>query len=65
MMPTPTITHRTPRRLSGLTPKGQATVALIAICDHWDRLSPAQRREVAGLVERLSVAMRREPLPAA
>ena len=60
MMPTPTITNRTPRRLSGLTGKGRATVALLAIRDHWELLTPAQRRAVDELLGRLSVAMRRE-----
>ena len=60
MMPTPTTTKSTARGLSGLTGKGRAAVALIAIRDHWDSLSPSQRHEVAGLVERLGVALRRE-----
>jgi len=64
-MLSPTIAYRTTRRLSGLTGKGHAAVLLIAVRDQWDSLSPAQRHEVAGLVERLAVALRREPLPAA
>jgi len=64
-MLSPTLAHRTTRRISGLTGKGHATVLLIAIRDQWELLSPSQRHEVAGLVERLAVALRREPLPAA
>jgi len=64
-MLSPTIAHRTTRRLSGLTGKGDVAVALIAVRDTWELLSPSQRHEVAGLVERLAVALRREPLPAA
>ena len=65
MMPTPTIEQFTRRALSGLTTKGRATVALIAVRDQWEQLSPAQRHEVAALLERLSAAMRLEPLSAA
>jgi len=43
-----------------LTPKGRATVALIAVRDRWGNLSPSQQAECAELLERLSVAMRRE-----
>ena len=57
-MPTPTATNRTLRRLSGLTTKGRAAVALIALRDQWELLSPSQRRECAELLGRLSVAMR-------
>ena len=59
-MRTPTTPHPTTRRLSGLTPKGRATVALIAVRDRWEQLSPSQQAEVADLVERLGVALRRE-----
>jgi len=66
MQTTPTALKDTPRRgLSGLTGKGRATVALLAIRDHWELLTPAQRRAVDELLGRLSVAMRREPLSAA
>jgi hypothetical protein len=43
-----------------LTTKGKATVVLIRIRESWDSLTPDQRAEVADLVARLSVAMRRE-----
>jgi len=59
-MLSPTIAHRTTRRLSGLTPKGHATVALIAIRDGWEQLTPSQRQEATELLERLAVALRRE-----
>jgi len=60
-MHTPTIAHRTTRRrLSGLTPKGTATVSLIAVRDTWDTLTPSQRHEATELLERLAVALRRE-----
>jgi len=65
MQTTPTITNRTTRRLSGLTGKGHAAVLLIRVRDGWAALSPGQRQEVAELLERLRVAMRREPLSAA
>jgi len=65
-MLSPTALKGTTRRgLSGLTPKGRAAVALIAVRDTWEQLSPAQRQEVAELLERLSAALRPEPLPAA
>jgi len=51
------------RRLSGLTPKGRATVALIAVRDRWELLSPSQQAECAELLGRLSVALRRETCP--
>ena len=61
-MPTPTTPHPTTRRrLSGLTPKGRATVALLAVRDRWDSLSPSQQAECAELLGRLSVALRGEP----
>ena len=59
-MPTPTINKPTRIRLSGLTPKGHATVALIAIRDGWEQLTPSQRHEATELLERLNVALRRE-----
>jgi len=43
-----------------LTPKGRAAVALIAVRDGWADLSPSQQAECGDLVERLSVALRRE-----
>jgi len=51
---------QTARRLSGLTGKGHATVLLIAIRDQWELLSPSQQAECSALLERLSVALRRE-----
>jgi hypothetical protein len=59
-MTTPTATDPTTRPVSGLTPKGRATVVLIRIRESWDSLTPDQRAEVAELVARLSVAMRNE-----
>ena len=44
----------------GLTTKGKATVLLMQVRDRWDTFSPSQRAEVAELVDRLSVALRRE-----
>jgi len=61
MMFSPTTSKSTAtRRLSGLTPKGDAAVALIAVRDTWDLLSPSQQADVADLVERLAGALRRE-----
>jgi len=60
MQTTPTTTQSITRRLSGLTGKGHAAVLLIAVRDHWDSLSPSQRQEVAEILERLAVAMRRQ-----
>ena len=60
-MPTPTITDRTTTRPAvGLTTKGRATVLLIRVRGNWEQFTPDQRAEVADLVVRLSVAMRRE-----
>jgi hypothetical protein len=60
-MPTPTTTDRTTTRpVVGLTGKGRATVVLIRARDNWETFTPDQRAEVADLVARLSVAMRRE-----
>ena len=61
MQTNPTIAQSISRRgLSGLTVKGRATVALLAVRDHWELLTPSQQSEVADLVERLNVALRRE-----
>jgi hypothetical protein len=46
-----------------LTTKGKATVLLIRVRESWDSLTPDQRAEVAELIVRLSVAMRREKFP--
>jgi len=43
-----------------LTSKGHAAVALIRVRDGWADLSPSQQAECAELLERLSMAMRRE-----
>ena len=43
-----------------LTPKGRAAVLLIAVRDRWDTLTPSQQQECADILERLSVALRRE-----
>ena len=59
-MPTPTITHRTTRRLGALTGKGNATALLIRVRDRWEQLSPSQQAECADLLERLAIALRRE-----
>jgi len=53
------------RRLSGLTGTGHAAVLLIAVRDRWELLSPSQQAECGVLLGRLSVALRRELLPAA
>jgi hypothetical protein len=50
----------TARPAVGLTTKGRATVVLIRVRESWDSLTPDRRAEVAELVARLSVAMRRE-----
>jgi len=68
-MHTPAATNRTTRRgLSGLTPKGRATVALVAVRDQWELLSPSQQAECSALLGRLRVAMRpantASPVPA-
>jgi hypothetical protein len=63
-MPTPTDQKSTTRPVSGLTGKGRATVVLIRVRESWDSLTPDQRAEVAELVARLSVAMRREQMSA-
>ena len=51
-----------------LTPKGRATVALIAVRDRWGNLSPSQQAECAELLGRLNVALRAantaSPVPA-
>jgi hypothetical protein len=44
----------------GLTPKGRAYAALLAVRDRWDSLSDDQRAEVADLVAQLAAALRRE-----
>ena len=54
------MSHTVTRRLGGLTAKGTATVALISVRDRWEQLSPSQQAECAELLERLSVAIRRE-----
>ncbi len=43
-----------------LTAKGKAHVLLTKVRDNWETFTPEQRAEVAGLVARLSVAMRQE-----
>jgi len=60
MQTAPTTTKSTARGLSGLTLKGTATVALVAVRDRWEQLSSSQQHECADLVERLSAALRRE-----
>jgi hypothetical protein len=60
-MESPTVIDRTTRPVSGLTPKGRATVVLIRVRDNWGQFTPEQQAEVADLVARLSVATRREP----
>ena len=52
-----------------VTDKGCVYLALAAVRDRWDTLTPDQRAEAAELVDRLSKALRREdpkprrPLP--
>jgi hypothetical protein len=58
--PSPTTDDHTTRPALGLTGKGRAAVVLIRVRESWDSLTPDQRAEVAELVARLSVAMRRE-----
>jgi len=59
-MPTPTVTHRTTRRLSALTGKGRAVVLLMQVRDRWDALTPSQQHECELILERLATALRRE-----
>jgi hypothetical protein len=48
----------------GITPKGRAYIALAAVRDRWDSLTPDQKQECAELVARLSLALRAERLEA-
>jgi hypothetical protein len=59
-MHTPTIAHRTTRRVSALTGRGLAVVLLRQVQERWPELTPAQQAECTELLERLSVAFRRE-----
>jgi hypothetical protein len=61
-MPTPTVTKHSTRLTPGLTGKGRAYLALAQVRDRWHEFSDDQKAEVAELVARLSVAMRRENL---
>jgi len=54
------MSHTVTRRLGGLTAKGTATVALIAVRDTWEQLTPSQQAECEHILERLAVAMRRQ-----
>ena len=47
------------RPCPGLTAKGRATVALIAVRDRWATLTPSQRQEVGELVDQLASVLRR------
>ncbi len=58
-MHTPTIAHRTTRRLTALTGKGQAAALLVRVQQHWDDFTPSQRRECELILEQLAVALRR------
>jgi hypothetical protein len=55
-----TASEHTTRPVSGLTGKGRAVALLVKVRDRWDSLTPDQKQEVADLVARLSVAMRRD-----
>jgi hypothetical protein len=55
----PMVTHNA-RAPLGLTGKGRAYAILLQVRDNWEQFTPDQRAEVADLVARLSLALRRE-----
>ncbi len=59
-MHTPTVAHRTTRRVSALTGRGLAVVLLARVRDGWPDLTPSQRTEVTDILERLAACLRRE-----